>query len=74
MKCSPQVEVHRNVATSCMYYGTVYEDGAQFPASDGCNTCYCSHAQAGCTKIICFSIDGVGRRDTEVTEEVIPQL
>ena len=38
----------------CVYAGTSYAVGEQFPALDGCNTCTCSDTgDVGCTKIAC---------------------
>ncbi len=38
---------------SCEYGGKVYQDGAAFPATDGCNTCNCSKGSVGCTLMLC---------------------
>jgi hypothetical protein len=37
----------------CVYGGQTYEDGARFPAVDGCNTCMCVDGRALCTLIAC---------------------
>ena len=41
-------------STTCTVGGTVYEDGATgIKASDGCNTCSCTHGQLACTLLGC---------------------
>lgn len=38
----------------CSYDGTTYRAGDSFPATDGCNTCFCSdNGAVGCTKKAC---------------------
>ncbi|XP_061190546.1 WAP four-disulfide core domain protein 2-like [Saccostrea echinata] len=38
----------------CFYNGRYYSVGESFPATDGCNTCFCSdNGQVGCTLIGC---------------------
>ncbi|CAI8024290.1 hypothetical protein GBAR_LOCUS14117 [Geodia barretti] len=43
----------------CLYEGIVYENGASFPAADGCNTCTCSDGMVGCTEIACPELEVV---------------
>ena len=49
----------RSVTTAtCNYHGTLYDDGAVFPAGDGCNSCKCNPlgtmpGQWGCSLIAC---------------------
>jgi len=38
---------------TCGYYGKSYQDGDNFPAGDGCNTCFCNNGSVGCTEIFC---------------------
>jgi hypothetical protein len=43
--------------TQCNYMGTIYEDGAEFTAADGCNACKCNPGNTpgrwGCTQRLC---------------------
>jgi hypothetical protein len=39
---------------SCELDGKTYPDGASVPSSDGCNTCFCSDGDIGCTAVACF--------------------
>jgi hypothetical protein len=44
------------VPDECVYAGTVYATGAQFAATDGCNTCECtSDGSVSCTLMACHS-------------------
>ncbi len=38
---------------SCKYDGKEYKDGESFPATDGCNKCFCQNGVVGCTKMAC---------------------
>lgn len=38
---------------SCQYNGVEYKDGENFDATDGCNKCFCSDGNVGCTLIAC---------------------
>ena len=39
---------------TCEYDGEIYNPGDSFPATDGCNTCFCSETgTVGCTEIAC---------------------
>lgn len=45
-------------ATQCNYMGTIYEDGAEFTAADGCNACKCNPSgdtpgRWGCSLRLC---------------------
>lgn len=41
-------------APTCTYDGVGYDEGDSFPATDGCNTCWCdASGMVGCTKIGC---------------------
>lgn len=48
----------------CKYDGQVYEAGASFPASDGCNTCTCGpDGSVACTEKACIcDYDAPGRK------------
>jgi hypothetical protein len=52
-QCAPPV-----TTVKCSYGGAMYDDGAVFPAGDGCNTCKCNPSgcnpgQVGCSLIGC---------------------
>lgn len=40
-------------AGSCVYDGKTYPDGARFPDTDGCNSCFCESGSVGCTLVDC---------------------
>ncbi|HYQ04795.1 MAG TPA: hypothetical protein VER96_39240 [Polyangiaceae bacterium] len=40
-------------AGSCVYDGKTYPDGARFPDTDGCNSCFCQSGSVGCTLVDC---------------------
>jgi hypothetical protein len=47
---------------ACNYHGTLYADGAEFPANDGCNNCKCNPSGTtpglwGCSLKRCPSVD-----------------
>jgi hypothetical protein len=49
------------VDTTCDYEGTIYADGEEFPASDGCNSCKCNPTGAtpgewGCSLVDCEAL------------------
>jgi hypothetical protein len=53
LQCTPKV-----TTVKCNYNGTLHDDGAVFPAGDGCNTCKCnpsgcSPGAVGCSAIGC---------------------
>ena len=37
----------------CLYGNTTYQSGDSFLDKDGCNTCFCSNGQVGCTLMYC---------------------
>ncbi|KAL5006766.1 hypothetical protein ScPMuIL_015572 [Solemya velum] len=39
----------------CRYGDMAYDDGDDFPCSDGCNTCKCRHSAIMCTTILCVN-------------------
>jgi hypothetical protein len=41
------------LARPCTYDDETYDDGAKFPAHDGCNTCTCNNGKVRCTYIAC---------------------
>lgn len=43
----------------CVYNGTTYAVGDEFPAGDGCNSCMCTASGAVCTALACAD-GGVG--------------
>lgn len=54
----PSCEDEESLADVCEYEGMLYEDGEQFPAGDGCNTCSCNPngdtpSQYACTGRLC---------------------
>ncbi|XP_062602217.1 kielin/chordin-like protein, partial [Saccostrea cucullata] len=54
-KCSNgQVSCREERCAYCYYNGKKYQEGENFPATDGCNTCTCGgNGSVGCTKIGC---------------------
>src|SRR5262245_47740713 len=42
---------------SCVYAGRVYADGESFPASDGCNSCFCEAGSVACTAVDCQPLE-----------------
>jgi len=38
---------------TCEYNGKTYEDGEEFEATDGCNTCTCEKGDVSCTEKVC---------------------
>lgn len=53
-------------ATQCERGGYVYEDGASFPAGDGCNVCSCSAGEVACTLRPCARPVDCRTEDCEV--------
>jgi hypothetical protein len=54
------------VGGTCRYAGTVYPIGASFPATDGCNTCYCyGGGYVGCTYLGCTHSGTYTRTDSD---------
>ena len=54
----PDGSTEGDTTTKCNYHGTLYDDGAVFPARDGCNTCKCNPSGCmpgrwGCSLIAC---------------------
>jgi hypothetical protein len=41
-------------ARDCEVDGTAYRDGESIPSQDGCNTCFCSDGEIGCTAVACL--------------------
>jgi hypothetical protein len=39
----------------CEYNGETYQEGESFDSIDGCNSCFCSNGQVGCTKMACIN-------------------
>lgn len=52
--------------SSCSYYGKIYEDGARFPAGDGCNSCGCDDGNVACTEIACNVPEIEGSEGTDI--------
>lgn len=50
-------------AGACTYGGKSYAEGANFPSSDGCNTCSCSGGGVACTRRACFPDAGPAQPD-----------
>lgn len=38
---------------TCEYEDVYYEEGEEFTANDGCNTCTCSQGEVSCTDMAC---------------------
>jgi hypothetical protein len=60
LQCAPKV-----TTVKCNYNGTLYDDGAVFPAGDGCNSCKCNPTGCmpgkwGCSLVGCGGQDGGG--------------
>jgi len=58
------------ISTSCDYGGETYQDGDNFPADDGCNTCFCDDGNVGCTERYCVPDDEIVDETDAVVEEV----
>src|SRR5205085_3546559 len=55
--CSP---LRADPADRCTYNGTVHPTGITFPATDGCNSCFCSaDGLVNCTLAVCLPDGGV---------------
>jgi hypothetical protein len=50
----------------CTHRGVRYDDGANFPAGDGCNTCTCTKGTASCTEKACPPPSACGGADKTV--------
>jgi hypothetical protein len=63
-------------AETCTYDGRVYEVGDSFPATDGCNHCFCdASGLVACTAMACFcSPDAEYWRDYVGTPETCPLI
>ncbi|KAL5007269.1 hypothetical protein ScPMuIL_016075 [Solemya velum] len=49
------VQIPEITIGGCIYGHMSYDDGADFPCSDGCNKCKCRHSKIMCTTITCVN-------------------
>jgi hypothetical protein len=73
LTCAPKV-----TTVKCNYKGTLYDDGAVFPADDGCNSCKCNPSgcmpgQWGCSLVGCGGRDAGPAADGPAPDAPVDQ-